>query len=57
MEWQKSKDSVYLTLIDNTPKDITEKWLAREKEIDAWREEELQKAWAMFIKVFHHLWD
>ena len=57
MEWQKSKDSVYLTLTDNTPKDITEKWLAREMEIDAWREEELQKAWTMFIKVFHHLWD
>lgn len=57
MEWQKSKDDIYLTMIDNTPKDITEKWLAREKEIDAWREEELQKGFSQFIKVFHHLWD
>ena len=57
MEWQKSKDNVYFTLIDNTPKDITEKWLAREMEIDAWREEELQKGFSQLIKVFHHLWD
>lgn len=57
MEWQKNKGEVFFTMVDNTPRDITEKWLAREKEIDAWREEELQKAWGMFIKVFHALWD
>ena len=42
---------------DNTPKDITEKWLAREMEINAWREEELKKAMEMLMNCFHCLWD
>ena len=57
MKWQKNKDEVCLTMIDNTPKDIAEKWLARETEINAWREEELKKAMEMFMNCFHHLWD
>ena len=57
MEWQKNKVEVWFTMVDNTPKDITEKWLTREKEINAWREEELKKAMEMFNKTFHSLWD
>lgn len=48
-----NKDEVCL----NTPKDITEKWLARETEIEAWREEELKKGFEMLQKNLHHLWD
>lgn len=40
-----------------TPKDITEKWLARETEIDAWRKEELKKGFEMLQKNLHCLWD
>lgn len=50
MKWQKNKDEVCL----NTPKD---KWLARETEIEAWREEELKKGFEMLQKNLHHLWD
>ena len=39
-----------------TPKDITEKWLARETEINTWREEELKKAMEMLMNCFHCLW-
>ena len=48
MKWQKNKGEVCLT--------ITEKWLARETEIEAWREEELKKAMGMFMNCFHCLW-
>ena len=57
IEWQKNKEELCLTMINNTPKDITEKWLARETEINAWREEELKKGFEMLQKSFHHLWD
>ena len=40
-----------------TPKNITEKWLAREIEINAWREEELKKGFEMLQKSFWALWD
>ena len=39
------------------PKDIVEKWFARETEIDAWREEELKKSFEMIQKSFHYVWD
>lgn len=48
MEWQKNKGEVCLN--------ITEKWLARETEINAWREEELKKGFEMLQKNFYHLW-
>lgn len=54
MEWQKNKGEICLTM---TPKDIAEKWLAREKEINAWQEEELKKGFEMLQKNLHHLWD
>ena len=57
MKWQKNKGEVCLTMIDNTPKDIAEKWLARETEIEAWRKEELKKSFEMLQKSFHDLWD
>ena len=57
LKWQKSKDGINFTMTDDAPKDIFEKWLAREKEIDAWREEELKIAWSQFIKIFNALWD
>ena len=57
MEWQKSKGDICFTMVDNTPKDITVKWLARETEINAWRYEELKKAMEMFNNCFHALWD
>ena len=57
MEWQKNKGEVCFTMVDNTPKDITMKWLARETEINAWREEELKKGFEMLQKSFHCLWD
>ena len=57
LEWQKNKGEICLTMTDNTPKDITEKWLARETEINAWREEELKKSFEMLQKNFHYLWD
>ena len=57
MEWQKNKGEVCFTMVDNTPKDITEKWLAREMEINAWREEELKKAMEMLMNCFHCLWN
>ena len=47
----------YEVRLTMTPKDITEKWLARETEISAWREEELKKGFEMLQKNFHHLWD
>lgn len=56
LEWQKNKGEICLTMINNTPKDIAEKWLARETEINAWREEELKKGFEMLQKNFHHLW-
>ena len=57
MGWQKSKNGVNLTMVDYAPKDITEKWLAREKEIDEWRHQELEIAMDMFIRNIYHLWD
>ena len=47
----------YEVRLTMTPKDITEKWLAREAEIDAWREEELKKGFEMLQKSFWALWD
>ena len=33
------------------------KWLAREQEIQAWRDAELAKGMQMLEKVYHNLWD
>ena len=57
MEWQKSKYGLCITMTNNIPKNITEKWLAREMEINAWRHEELKKAMEMFNNCFHALYD
>lgn len=47
----------YLINKDEVCLNITEKWLARETEINAWREEELKKGFEMLQKNLHHLWD
>lgn len=47
----------YLINKDEVCLNITEKWLARETEIEAWLEEELKKGFEMLQKNLHHLWD
>lgn len=47
----------YLINKDEVCLNITEKWLARETEIEAWLEEELKEGFEMLQKNLHHLWD
>jgi hypothetical protein len=36
---------------------LQEKYYAREDEIEAYREEQLQIGFRRLMKVYHHLWD
>ena len=53
---KKTEDEFY-TIIDNVPHPLIEKYFEREKEIDAWRRQELEKAFSAMAKHFYHLWD
>lgn len=37
--------------------EVREKWLAREQEINEWRQKELERAFAAMAKHFYNLWD
>lgn len=39
------------------PKELRKKWREREKEINEWRQKELERAFAAMAKHFYSLWD
>lgn len=47
----------YGRLVDTTPKDIKDKWFARDLEIAQWRTNELDKALDMLKEHYQSLWD
>ena len=55
----KKTENEFYTVMDNTPNTIIKKYFEREKEIDAWRNAELNRAMMTLARseIFRHLWD
>ena len=51
------QENGFVTLEFTEPEGLRKKWFEREKEINEWRQKELERAFAAMAKHFYSLWD